>query len=853
MKRRNLVFTLVISFILMVLLVVFTARVIFRTAFTSVQELGDDKAVAISADLENYLDTAKSVLWLAADTVDHMVEKGATNEEIVEYITKESTNTEEQFDESYTGIYGVIRGEYVDGVGWVPPEDYDPTSRDWYKTTVAGNGDVIIVSPYVDAQTGNVIISVGRSLSDNRNALALDLTLNGVQDVVEDIQINGSGYGFVLNNDGMVIAHHDNSENGKNYSSDSKHEELYKMITETKKGNFVTEIDGEKCTVFVDQVMKQWYLVIVTKNSDLYHAPMSLLVVSIVITFIVFLLISIFYIIGYRSERKFFVRLEEMKENERKKDYEAKVLKLEKSAADSANKAKSNFLADMSHEIRTPINAILGMNEMILHESKESDTIDYATNIKNAGTTLLSIINTILDFSKIEDGKMSIVPAEFKTTDLINELVNSISERAKEKNLTLKLDIDENIPSGLLGDDVRISQVIMNLLTNAVKYTEEGYVMFRMENLGKVDGRNRILFSVKDTGIGIRREDIDKLSISFERVDEKKNRHIEGTGLGISIVTKLLDMMNSELQIKSEYGVGSEFFFELPIDVVDETPIGKYDLNVKTPQKKVESHISIMAPKARVILTDDNEMNRKVAANLLKLFKIKPVLCISGVETIEKMKTGEFDVMFLDHMMPEMDGIETLKYLQEMSLVGDTKIIALTANAVVGAKEQYLRAGFDDYLSKPIDIPELETLLKKHLPEDIVEEKAGESPDGEKPANASLGSGALKKLEALGISVEDGLNYCGGDEDFYLEIVNDYVAAAPEKISELNKILQDENLKDYKILIHSVKSSSKTIGAMELFEKARDLELAASEEKLEYVRAHHEEVMKIYRELVEVL
>lgn len=853
MKRRNLVFTLVISFILMVLLVVFTARVIFRTAFTSVQELGDDKAVAISADLENYLDTAKSVLWLAADTVDHMVEKGATNEEIVEYITKESTNTEEQFDESYTGIYGVIRGEYVDGVGWVPPEDYDPTSRDWYKTTVAGNGDVIIVSPYVDAQTGNVIISVGRSLSDNRNALALDLTLNGVQDVVEDIQINGSGYGFVLNNDGMVIAHHDNSENGKNYSSDSKHEELYKMITETKKGNFVTEIDGEKCTVFVDQVMKQWYLVIVTKNSDLYHAPMSLLVVSIVITFIVFLLISIFYIIGYRSERKFFVRLEEMKENERKKDYEAKVLKLEKSAADSANKAKSNFLADMSHEIRTPINAILGMNEMILHESKESDTIDYATNIKNAGTTLLSIINTILDFSKIEDGKMSIVPAEFKTTDLINELVNSISERAKEKNLTLKLDIDENIPSGLLGDDVRISQVIMNLLTNAVKYTEEGYVMFRMENLGKVDGRNRILFSVKDTGIGIRREDIDKLSISFERVDEKKNRHIEGTGLGISIVTKLLDMMNSELQIKSEYGVGSEFFFELPIDVVDETPIGKYDLNVKTPQKKVESHISIMAPKARVILTDDNEMNRKVAANLLKLFKIKPVLCSSGVETIEKMKTGEFDVMFLDHMMPEMDGIETLKYLQEMSLVGDTKIIALTANAVVGAKEQYLRAGFDDYLSKPIDIPELETILRKHLPEDIVEEKDGESPDGEKPENASLGSGALEKLEALGISVEDGLNYCGGDEDFYLEIVNDYVAAAPEKISELNKILQDENLKDYKILIHSVKSSSKTIGAMELFEKARDLELAASEEKLEYVRAHHEEVMKIYRELVEVL
>ena len=863
MKRRNLVFTLAISFILMVLLVVFTARVIFRTAFTSVQELGEDKAVAITADLENYLDTAKSVLWLAADTVDHMVQKGATHDEIVEYITRESTNTEAQFDESYTGIYGVINGEYVDGVGWVPPEDYEPTSRDWYKTTVAGQGEVVIVSPYVDAQTGNVIISVGRSLSNNENALALDLTLNGVQDIVEDIQINGSGYCYILNNDGMVIAHHDRSENGKHYNDDPDHQELYKKITETKKGNFVTDIDGEKCTVFVDKVMDQWYLVIVTKNSELYHAPMSLLVVSIIITFIVFMLISLFYIIGYRSERKFFVRLEEMKENERKKDYEAKVLKLEKSAADSANKAKSNFLADMSHEIRTPINAILGMNEMILHESKEKDTIDYASNIKSAGTTLLSIINTILDFSKIEDGKMSLVPVEFKTIDLINELVNSISKRAREKNLELRLDVDENLPSVILGDDVRISQVIMNLLTNAVKYTEKGYVLLKIKSLNKKENKQQILISVKDTGIGIRREDIDKLSISFERVDEKKNRHIEGTGLGISIVTKLLEMLGSRLQIKSEYGVGSEFFFELPVEVVDETPVGKYDLSVRAPQKKVESQIGIRAPKARVLLTDDNEMNLKVAANLLKLFEIRPVICNSGVEAIEKMKTGEYDVLFLDHMMPEMDGIETLKYLQEMSLVRNTKIIALTANAVVGAREMYFEAGFDDYLSKPIDIPELELILKKYLPQDIVEEidiNAQDEENDERCVSENNDTSETKslsetfeKLRALNLSVEDGLNYCGGDADFYIEILNDYVTAAAEKIERLDSLLQEENLKDYKILIHSVKSASKTIGAMELFERSRDLELAATDEKLDYIKTGHGEVMKMYKDLADAI
>ena len=886
-SRKNLVITLTFTFILMALLVVFTSRVIFRTAFSSVQELGDDKAVAITADLENYLDTAKSVLWLAADTVDHMVESGATDEEIVEYITRESERTEEQFDESYTGLYGVINGNYVDGVGWVPPVDYDPTTRDWYKTTTGAKGDVIIVSPYVDAQTGNVIISVGRALSDNNNALALDLTLNNVQDIVEDININGYGYGFVVNNDGMVIAHKDKTQNGKNYNDDPEHRALFQEVVANGKGNFSTEIDGDRCTVFVDTVMDQWYLVIVTKDSDLYRDPMFLLIVSIIISLIVFILISVFYFLGYRSERKFFTRMEAMKEIERKRDYEARILKLEKSAADSANKAKSDFLADMSHEIRTPINAILGMNEMILHESREDYTLDYASNIKSAGTTLLSIINTILDFSKIEDGRMRLVPVEFDTVEMINGLVNSISERAKEKNLDLRVEIDESVPSKLMGDDVRISQVIMNLLTNAVKYTERGYILFKIQKVGEADGRTNLLVSVKDTGIGIKKEDIDKLSISFERVDEKKNRHIEGTGLGISIVTKLLDMMNSELKIKSEYGVGSEFYFELPVEVVDATPIGTYDASSRGRAKTAESSIGMSAPKARVLLTDDNKMNRKVASNLLKLFGIKPDICGSGVDTITEMKKNEYEILFLDHMMPEMDGIETLKYLKEMDLVGNTRIIALTANAVVGAKEQYMEAGFDDYLSKPIDIPELEKMLRKYLPEDIIEapidgradeapddghvgeakddEHAGDDNGSKAPGDDNGSEGAeigttdisdlkgIARLEKLGLSIEAGLKFCGGDEDFYLEVIGDYVKESPEKIEKLTELLQAGNLKDYRVMIHSVKSASKTIGAMEMFEDARALEFAAGDEKMDYVQEHHDEVMEEYKKLCKLL
>lgn len=898
MKRsgKTIILTLSFTFVIMSLLVIFTSRVIFKTIYSSVQELGDNKTSAVSADLENYLDTAKSVLWLTADTVDHMVEKGAGYDEIVEYITRESQRTERQFDESYTGIYGYINGKYVDGVGWVPPADYDPTTRDWYKTCISAKGEVVIVSPYVDAQTGNVIISVGRALTDVNNALALDLTLSEVQEIVEKIQINGYGYGFIMNNDGMIIAHASKDKNGKYFYEQPDKKDLYDKIVNTGKGNFRTTIDGEKCTVFVDTVMDQWNLVIVTKDSELYKSPNALLLLSILINLIVFLLISAFYIISYRSECKSNARMEEMKEIERQKDYEAKILKLEKSAADSANKAKSDFLADMSHEIRTPINAILGMNEMILHESKEPGTIDYAANIKTAGNTLLSIINTILDFSKIEDGRMHLVPAAFDTSELITGLYNSINERARSKNLELKLDIDETIPAKLIGDDVRISQVIMNLLTNAVKYTEKGSILFTMKNLGEENGHLKLYVSVKDTGIGIREEDISKLSISFERVDEKKNRHIEGTGLGISIVTKLLNMMDSKLMVKSTYGAGSDFYFELPLSVADHTPIGKYQ-----PEHKIEGNISsnvgFTAPAARILITDDNEMNLKVANNLLKLFNITPDLCASGSETIELMKKNRYDILFLDHMMPKMDGIETLKALKDASLTGDTRIIALTANAVVGAREQYLDAGFDSYLSKPINISDLESMLKKYLPEKLIVYGSGEADDAAsgdamdvkksdspsdkadlkkddaaetdefrmdfdadsdcQPASNSDRIEGIAAFTAIGLKTNDALIYCGGDEAFYLELLNDYSSSAEDKISKLEDFLAEGDLKAYKILIHSIKSTSKTIGSMEMYESALSLENAAAEGRLDYIESNHsktiDELRSLSKKITEIL
>jgi len=844
-SRRTLALTLIATFVLMSLLVAYTTGLMYKTSSSYILELGNDKTAAITADLENYLDTAKSVLWVTADTVDHMVAKGATNDEIVEYITRESTNTEAQFDDSYTGLYGVIRGNYVDGVGWTPPEDYDPTVRDWYKTAMEAKGDAVIASPYVDAQTGKVIISVVKCLSDPHDVLGLDLTLADIQSTIENISIEGNGYGFLVNYDGFVVAHHDPAEAGKNYSTDPDKAELFSRIMSTGKGNFEMDINGKRCTVFVDEVMDQWHLVIIIESVTLLDNAKGILVVSILISLLVFGLISSFYIIAHRHERKITKRMEEMKEIEHKKDYESKLLMLEKSAADSANKAKSDFLADMSHEIRTPINAVLGMNEMILRESKEEQTLEYASNIKSAGNTLLSIINDILDFSKIEDGKMSLVMVEFDVAEWVSGLVNSIQERARAKGLELKIDVDESVPSKLYGDDVRLTQVVINLLTNAVKYTEKGSVTLRIRNSEIKDDNVSLRFDVIDTGIGIKNQDMDKLFNTFERIEEKRNRNIEGTGLGLSIVNKLLTMMDSKLDVSSRYGVGSSFSFSVTLKIVDKEPIGNYEERRKQfimRSQTVEERL--YAPKARVLIVDDNDMNLKVAKSFMKLFGIKPDTCSSGKETLDVLKNKQYDIIFLDHMMPVLDGIETLKLAKDKDIIHDAVVIALTANAVVGAKEQYLRSGFNGYLSKPIVVKDIEKTLKKYLPEDIIEEAV---PDTETTKTTS--SLTIDKAREIGLDTDAGVEYACGEEDLYLDLLSDYAKGCEDKCKELDSYLDKEDMKNYSILIHSLKSSSRIIGADAISAQAKDLEDASKKNDIDFVQLNHDNFKERYKSL----
>ncbi len=393
-------------------------------------------------------------------------------------------------------------------------------------------------------------------------------------------------------------------------------------------------------------------------------------------------------------------------------------IRLEANEMAHISKAKDNFLANMSHEIRTPMNAIIGMDEMILRESKDSKVLRYAADIKSAGHVLLSIINDILDLSKIESGKMELIPVEYDFASVLNDIVNMTMNKAKEKGLSYDLYVDPDIPSVLRGDEIRIRQIILNLTNNAIKYTSEGGVSI---NIAFDRAENKLRIKVADTGMGIRPEDLGKLFSSFQRLDETKNRNIEGTGLGLNITRQLAEMMGGTVTVESEYGKGTTFSVEVIQDIVDNTPIGNYTERLrKSKAEKPEFRPQLIAPEAKVLIVDDNEMNLEVITALMSDTRMRITTAASGGACIELLKEHKFDIILLDQMMPGMSGTRTLGKIRENHLADGTPIIALTADAIVGARDSYIREGFSDYLSKPVMYADLEELLLKYISPDLI-------------------------------------------------------------------------------------------------------------------------------------
>lgn len=507
--------------------------------------------------------------------------------------------------------------------------------------------------------------------------------------------------------------------------------------------------------------------------------------------------------------------------------------------ARSANQAKSDFLAKMSHEIRTPINAIMGMNEMILRESREEQIRHYAVDVQNSANALLGLINDILDISKIESGKMEIIPVQYELDSMLNDLISMIYVKAREKNLELEVTVDETLPNGLTGDDVRIRQILINLLNNSVKYTQEGKVSLDVR--GRRDNGSLLLyFEVRDTGIGIKEEDMPKLFAAFERIEESRNRNVEGTGLGMNIVFELLKMMGTELKVTSTYGKGTIFSFELKQEIYSDEPIGNLVEKSKELYKTYTYAASFTAPQARILLVDDNEVNRRVFCNLLKDTKIRIDDVDSGFACLEKIRTQRYDMIFMDHMMPEMNGVETLHRMQEMEhKCKDCPVIILTANAIAGARERYIREGFADYLSKPINTQKLEGMLQKYLPDNLVQ--MADTTETEEAFSA------LPELE------EFDWDYAGryfADDRLLLQTIRDvYVSmdSDTEKLRNWYDIFTQEEtsdeagkaLENYRVLVHAIKSNMAMIGALLLSKLARLLEAAAIRGDIDRIRQIH--------------
>ncbi len=402
--------------------------------------------------------------------------------------------------------------------------------------------------------------------------------------------------------------------------------------------------------------------------------------------------------------------------------------------AKTANNAKGQFLANMSHEIRTPINAILGMNEMILRENQEDSITEYASNISVAGRALLSLINDILDYSKLETNVIEWVNIVYKVNDLMQELELKIFPEIEKKPVTFEIHVDDDVPSELFGDENRVKQVVMNILKNAVKYTDEGTVKLHVfsrdmdHEIAPFPGATvdyevkYIVFQVTDTGQGIKQENLEGIFESFKRIEEGKNRNIEGAGLGLTLTKKILDYMDGKIEATSEYGKGSVFTLYIPQAISDVTPQKSLNLTYHSKNKTI-SQRKFTITKGTVLVVDDNAVNLKVASSLLKRTKATVLTAMSGKECLELVQKEKIDIIFMDHLMSEMDGVETFNKwrLEENRISKDIPVIALTANLNSGSREQYLAYGFTDYLSKPIDARELENTLLKYLPMELIE------------------------------------------------------------------------------------------------------------------------------------
>jgi two-component system, sensor histidine kinase and response regulator len=944
---RELIFVFA-AFALMAMVGYFTIGNILRNRMLSGAE---DMLYTAEANIRAGLSEAETALINSYYVIDSMVELNATDQDIFDYftITTDWMRRREQGLLDYYGIYGFIDGKFFDSMGFNASNDYVPQRRPWYQTALQSGRAITYTAPYIDAFSGDTIISAVRNI-DLKNGeisgiLSIDINIKWLKEYVSSIKLARGGYGMLLNRGLTIITHPDNDlmgvqldDLGKSYKEAAKDLRSGKDVFARK----ITDINGDSAIIFIRHIFNNWYVCIITPYSEFYK-DLNISAIILILLGIVLSLSLCFILLRFSAA---------------------------KMHADQDSKSKSSFLASMSHEIRTPMNAITGMAELLLRGELSDEARGYAHDIKKAGNNLVSIINDILDFSKIEAGRLEIVPVKYLLASLINDSVNIIRMRIGEKPLRFFTNIDANIPNSLIGDEMRMRQILLNLLSNAVKYSDKGHIGLSIIMQKRDDKQVWLKIIVADTGKGIKKEDQAKLFGEFVQVDVSKNRGIEGTGLGLAITRRLCLLMGGDITLESEYGMGSAFTAVIPQGINSPEPFaavtepekkktlvyerraiyaqavcwslenmnvpycfvkrqddfaaalyreewfyvfsgyGLYKeikplmdkpdssfaggkkpplalmvewgtedyipnvrflsipvqslsiantLNGKEDSKEYAESSGLIRfsfPGARLLVVDDIATNLKVAEGLLAPYKTIIDTCLGGRRAVELVRKQKYDMILMDHMMPEMDGIEATAIIraweEEQQKKNDglkkrVPIIALTANAVVGMKEMFIQCGFDDFIAKPIDVSKLDEILNRWIPKekrarkkekknDKRNEKLAMSneqlPDKDTHSSLIIDHSSLSAIS--GIDTAKGISMTGGTLASYKQVLSLYCKDVDERLPLLEK-LPEEDMNMFVTHVHALKSASASIGAAGLSIQAAELEAAGKTGNMAYI------------------
>ncbi|GHU75624.1 hypothetical protein FACS1894188_06850 [Clostridia bacterium] len=902
---------------------------------------------ATEVRIRNNLIGAEASIASAALSISEMLDEGANRETIENAVITRKNWLAENYNAIFhdnSGVYGYIGGQYIDGAGWKPSSDYDPTTRPWYVGAAASRGAYYYCDPYVDRMTGRVVVTLSREFfgsdGESMGVLAIDVRDEFLESLTEAIALNLNGHGsaVLMSGDFEVIAANDKNFTGRNLLVTPEFE---KIIRNFNTGNRVIRdlrirnYDKSKAVVNAEKLSNGWYLLIITPESWYYQSVRNgagvLFAAALALAFIA--------------------------------SYILRRIEANGETHEIDNISKTSFLARISHEIRTPMNTIIGMSELILRKTNNDEIHSQAANIKTACTNLLSIINDILDYSKMGTGEFKLSVEEYSFAALINDISGIIYVQVMDTPLTFTVNVDANIPPSLIGDEVHVRQVILHLLNNAVKYTKNGFVSLDVTaDVFEEEQIAYLRFEIKDSGIGIAPENIGKLFNDFTRLDD--NSTTRGTGLGLSITKNICDAMNAEISIQSEIGKGSEFTVVIPQRYL------KYSKLTKVPDKEINSLVyvenhyyasslanslkslgtevksvvtysqyyeevrkddynvvfvsathfesandvigrlrlsnhlvavtdqknyvrkegiqtlvmpsniieiasilnkdmteededddftaSFIAPSVKVLVVDDINTNLLVAEGLMEPYEMQIDTCLSGAEAISLTRHNRYDIIFMDHMMPEMDGIEATKRIRSLEdgsgYFAHVPVVALTANAMAGMKARFIQNDLDDFLAKPIEFEKLDAVLSAWIPAEkkqpyVRKENFDEFEEDDDYALDAAAS-AEPTLHIDGVNVKKGIAMTGGTMKTYIKTLSVYYEDAKQKLTQINEELAEENAAMYATYVHALKSASGSIGAAELSKLAALLEDAAKSKDMAFIHKNNSRFLAMLETLV---